>query len=44
MHTTPCLQALKHRSIMSMSDWWYDGRSASITFITELFKDGTLRQ
>jgi hypothetical protein len=24
--------------------WWFDPRTTTITFITELFKDGTLRQ
>jgi hypothetical protein len=38
------LQALKHKNIMSLYDYVYDRRSASILFITELFTDGTLRQ
>lgn len=38
------LKTLKHRGIMRMSDWWFDPRTTTITFITELFKDGTLRQ
>ena len=38
------LQQLKHKNIMSLYDWVYDKKSASILFITELFTDGTLRQ
>ncbi|WIA19631.1 hypothetical protein OEZ85_005568 [Tetradesmus obliquus] len=38
------LKSLKHRNIMSFFDWWYDGSSQTINFITEYFTSGNLRQ
>jgi len=38
------LQNLKHKNIISFYDWWYDPRTRTISFITELFTSGTLRQ
>ncbi|MEW5312330.1 MAG: hypothetical protein WDW38_003972 [Sanguina aurantia] len=37
------LGQLRHKSIMSLYDWWYDPQGLLI-FVTELFVDGTLRQ
>ena len=38
------LKALKHKNIMSFYDSWYDPRTYTVNFITELFTSGTLRQ
>ena len=38
------LKQLKHKNIITLHDWWYDDKTCSICFITELFTDGTLRQ
>ncbi|KAI3428748.1 hypothetical protein D9Q98_007570 [Chlorella vulgaris] len=38
------LKALKHKNIMSFYDSWYDPRTYTVSFITELFTSGTLRQ
>ena len=38
------LKALKHKNIMSFYDSWYEARTGTINFITELFTSGTLRQ
>lgn len=38
------LKALKHKNIMSFYDSWYDPRTFTVSFITELFTSGTLRQ
>jgi WNK lysine deficient protein kinase len=38
------LKALKHKNIMSFYDSWYDPRTFTVNFITELFTSGTLRQ
>mmetsp|Transcript_6314 Transcript_6314/g.13917 ORF Transcript_6314/g.13917 Transcript_6314/m.13917 type:complete len:717 (+) Transcript_6314:224-2374(+) len=37
------LKQLKHKNIISLYDWWFDSKTSSICFITELFT-GTLRQ
>lgn len=38
------LKQLKHKNVISLFDWWYDPRLATLNFITEIFMDGTLRQ
>ena len=38
------LKALKHKNIMSFYDSWYDPKTYTVNFITELFTSGTLRQ
>ena len=38
------LKALKHKNIMSFYDSWYDAKTYTVNFITELFTSGTLRQ
>ncbi len=38
------LKALKHKNIMSFFDSWYDPKTYTVNFITELFTSGTLRQ
>lgn len=38
------LKALKHKNIMSFYDSWYDPKTLTVNFITELFTSGTLRQ
>ncbi|KAG1679283.1 hypothetical protein FOA52_009313 [Chlamydomonas sp. UWO 241] len=37
------LQQLHHKNIMTLYDWWYDGFTHTINFITEVFAAGTLR-
>lgn len=38
------LKALKHKNIMTFMDSWYDPKTYTVNFITELFTSGTLRQ
>jgi WNK lysine deficient protein kinase len=38
------LKALKHKNIMSFYDSWFEAKSLTVNFITELFTSGTLRQ
>jgi WNK lysine deficient protein kinase len=38
------LKALKHKNIMSFYDSWFEQKSLTVNFITELFTSGTLRQ
>jgi WNK lysine deficient protein kinase len=38
------LKALKHKNIMSFYDSWYEPKTCTVNFITELFTSGTLRQ
>ncbi|GAX78793.1 hypothetical protein CEUSTIGMA_g6230.t1 [Chlamydomonas eustigma] len=38
------VEALKHKNIMTLHDWWFDKAHSCICFTTELFTDGTLRQ
>ena len=38
------LKALKHKNIMSFYDSWFEPKTLTVNFITELFTSGTLRQ
>lgn len=38
------LKALKHKNIMSFYDSWFESKTLTVNFITELFTSGTLRQ
>eukprot|EP00887_Chlorella_sp_A99_P002566 scaffold6.g2566.t1 len=38
------LKALKHKNIMSFYAYWWDPKTYTVNFITELFTSGTLRQ